>query len=200
MFVAGPESGRSRPARHAGLESLDARQDAERGRGPGADHSDRMTNTRLAFTQRDPKGRGATRSRDPLIQAFHEEWLTRDYHERHDVLDVWCAMADEQFYGEGHSYLEAMIRLSTLWLHARRVERGGVRSPEQVARLARAHGRKAQDVRRDLERLMLEREVSTMIAREKFQRRYAPLQDQASTHAHQLSVALAEALDDEDDE
>ncbi len=137
------------------------------------------------------KPAGSVTVSDPLLQAFHREWLALDKHQRHDLVDLWCATPDETFYREGHSYVECLVRVSTRWLRQQ-----APRSRDQVAALARAQGRKFQDVSRDLDKIMLERQRAAMIWRERTARREGVARQYATAQAYQVAATLVD--DDED--
>jgi hypothetical protein len=136
---------------------------------------------------------GSVTVTDPLLQAFHHEWLALDKHRRHELVDRWCEMPDDIFYGHQPTYMQSLVRLSTLWLRC-----STPRLREQVVTLAHAHGRKFQDVSRDLDKLLLERQRAAMIWRERSARREGVTRQYATAQAYQLATAVLD--DDGDDE
>lgn len=147
--------------------------------------------TKLAFVQHDQRPRIAVRSVDPVMQLYHDQWAPREFHRRHDVLDEWVKTPDAEFYAAGHSYIESLIRVTTMWLR-----RSSPRTPEQAVNLARAHGRKTQDVKRDLDRLLIERERAALVAQSKRADRETVRQEQATAQGYTNALA---ALGDGDD-
>ena len=149
-----------------------------------------MPNTAVAWRDRQQPA-GAVRVSDPLLVQYHREWLGVDKHQRHEWLTLWRLTPDEAFYREGHTYMEALVRLTDFWL------KGRPRSPEQVVVLARAHGRKLQEVRRDLDKLMVARQRAALIWRERSARHRDAQRTNATAQGYNTALA---ALDDDDDE
>jgi hypothetical protein len=149
-----------------------------------------MKNTATAYRDhREPAV--AVRVSDPLLVQYHREWFGQDKHQRHEQLTLWRLTPDEAFYREGHSYLESLVRLTDFWL------KGRPRSSEQVVALARAHRRKLQEVRRDLDKIMVARQRAAVIWRERSARQRDVQRTNAAARGYNIALA---ALDDDDDE